>query len=740
VVCSYLTAQNDGGSLEWQKLIPQLGFDHVFYSLFTLLEFSTTEGWVDAMYVGDDVQGIDMHPKYHAGVWMSHIFYFLFIILASFFVINLFVMTVCDSFSEMKEKLGGGSVLMTKSQKEWVKVTRMLNKLKPYRKSRPPAAEWRRTWYNLVRKPAFENFIMGCILVNTVVMCLRKAGMSPDYSMGLEVANYIFAAIFTIEMVLKLIGLGSKAYFNDSWNVFDFVVVWGTILGIVIKFTLNLPINKVVAALRVMRVVRLLQTMDSLKAILYTLIVTVPQLFNIGLLLFLCDFIFGVLGVQLFANLRMAEVDDADPHQLISGNIDVHANFKTFGVAFLTLFRSGTGENYNGMMYGMMITEGDGTGCQNADKWGLKRLTSGINTDGDATGYGGDASFGGTGENQGLKFGYPRGYVEKYGRIPPNKALIAAGWGGGVYPTSTYADGETVNWLNPADLINSTFALDKSSTWDPRMCDMEASDPERCMALLSCSTSPVLAYCYFTTFTIITCFVMLNLFVAVLIDTFQEQKDAQQNDVLSDDKIDAFSKIWTKYDPDATEMMPVSRLHHFFADLPAPMGFNTTGESTAQIVNRRTPAASFNEMREQVTKLAQRIKTFQDGGTAMVYFNDVAKECALHSFVEQKADGEDGEEGNKLMDEIEKMNERNKEKEDAAEKKRRDSTKSTSSISSLLSRKSSTRERVASAPAATHFTVNHIFAAMTIAGAYRTHQFRERMKRNINLKQDEAGQ
>ena len=79
-------------------------------------------------------------------------------------------------------------------------------------------------------------------------------------------------------------------------------------------------------------------------------------------------------------------------------------------------------------------------------------------------------------------------------------------------------------------------------------------------------------------------------------------------------------------------MMPVSKLHHFFADLPAPMGFNTTGESTMQIVNRRTPAASFNEMREQVTKLAQRIKTFQDGGTAMVYFNDVAKECALHSF------------------------------------------------------------------------------------------------------------
>lgn len=42
----------------------------------------------------------------------------------------------------------------------------------------------------------------------------------------LEILNYIFTAIFGIEMVLKLIGMGPYGYIKDPFNIFDgFIVI-----------------------------------------------------------------------------------------------------------------------------------------------------------------------------------------------------------------------------------------------------------------------------------------------------------------------------------------------------------------------------------------------------------------------------------------------------------------------------------------------------------------------------------
>ena len=48
-----------------------------------------------------------------------------------------------------------------------------------------------------------------------------------------EMLNYIFAGIFTIEAIIKIVALG-RFYFKDNWNLFDLVVVIVTLLGIII--------------------------------------------------------------------------------------------------------------------------------------------------------------------------------------------------------------------------------------------------------------------------------------------------------------------------------------------------------------------------------------------------------------------------------------------------------------------------------------------------------------------------
>jgi len=82
---------------------------------------------------------------------------------------------------------------------------------------------------------------------------------------------------------------------------------------------------------------------SGIRALLDTVVQALPQVGNLGLLFFLLFFIFSALGVELFG--RMA-CDDQHPCE----GLGEHANFVNFGMAFLTLFRVATGDNWNGIM------------------------------------------------------------------------------------------------------------------------------------------------------------------------------------------------------------------------------------------------------------------------------------------------------------------------------------------------------------------------------------------------------
>ena len=60
--------------------------------------------------------------------------------------------------------------------------------------------------------------------MNTIVMAIEWPYMSKQVSTVTQTLNYFFSAIFLIEAVLKLIGLGTR-YFKDNWNIFDFTIV-----------------------------------------------------------------------------------------------------------------------------------------------------------------------------------------------------------------------------------------------------------------------------------------------------------------------------------------------------------------------------------------------------------------------------------------------------------------------------------------------------------------------------------
>jgi hypothetical protein len=76
----------------------------------------------------------------------------------------------------------------------------------------------------LTHSNTFENLILFVIVLNTVTMALDSYNQSEWKKETLKLANTIFAIIFNIEMIFKLISDGTK-YFSVGWNLFDMFIV-----------------------------------------------------------------------------------------------------------------------------------------------------------------------------------------------------------------------------------------------------------------------------------------------------------------------------------------------------------------------------------------------------------------------------------------------------------------------------------------------------------------------------------
>jgi len=99
---------------------------------------------------------------------------------------------------------------------------------------------------------------MLLILVNTLVLSLDRHPMSAKEFEILESINNYFSYAFLIEMIIKLIGLGPKAYLSDKFNIFDGTVVLITMVELVLEASnvSGLSTGGAFSAFRAMRLLR----------------------------------------------------------------------------------------------------------------------------------------------------------------------------------------------------------------------------------------------------------------------------------------------------------------------------------------------------------------------------------------------------------------------------------------------------------------------------------------------------
>ncbi len=79
---------------------------------------ATTSGWQNILFTSINAYEIDYEAvKDYNRVWI--IFFILFIVVGSFFMLNLYVGVVISTFNREKDKAGANK-LLTDHQKQWI--------------------------------------------------------------------------------------------------------------------------------------------------------------------------------------------------------------------------------------------------------------------------------------------------------------------------------------------------------------------------------------------------------------------------------------------------------------------------------------------------------------------------------------------------------------------------------------------------------------------------------------------
>ncbi|XP_052752171.1 sodium channel protein para isoform X30 [Galleria mellonella] len=198
----------------------------------------------------------------------------------------------------------------------------------------------------LVFDPFVELFITLCIVVNTLFMAMDHHDMDIDMEKALKSGNYFFTATFGIEATLKLIAMSPKYYFQEGWNIFDFIIVALSLLELGLEGVQGLSVLR---SFRLLRVFKLAKSWPALNLIISIMGRTVGALGNLTFVLCIIIFIFAVMGMQLFGKNYTDYVD-----RFPGGDLP-RWNFTDFMHSFMIVFRVLCGEWIESMWDCMLV-------------------------------------------------------------------------------------------------------------------------------------------------------------------------------------------------------------------------------------------------------------------------------------------------------------------------------------------------------------------------------------------------
>lgn len=202
----------------------------------------------------------------------------------------------------------------------------------------------------LITRPWFENILLLAIITNTVLLALEHHNMNAQLKNVLGRVELVFTIGFTVEMMLKIIGL--KSLYNycikpgTSWNRFDAIVVIATLVDAAVASQAGPdgsggPNLSLLRVFRVMRILRVLRRNKDLVRLLEAVMASMAGLMNLLAFMVIVIIVFAILGMQLFSGRFKG----------------ARSNFDYFGDAMLTLFKMLAGGGTWGIFFNALNSD-----------------------------------------------------------------------------------------------------------------------------------------------------------------------------------------------------------------------------------------------------------------------------------------------------------------------------------------------------------------------------------------------
>lgn len=173
-----------------------------------------------------------------------------------------------------------------------------------------------------------EFFFIGLVLLNTVILSMNGLVDNQDF---LDTTNTVLTIIFTIEIILKFIGLGLFEFYKDIFNIFDLFIVTLSLVEIALQTNSQvlsaIKVIRVLRTVRVLRASRILRNLKFMRTLIRIFQITFEQFIYTTLLLLLFLSIFSLIGNQFYSG-KWTFLEKWEP---------LAQNFETFWDSFLVM-------------------------------------------------------------------------------------------------------------------------------------------------------------------------------------------------------------------------------------------------------------------------------------------------------------------------------------------------------------------------------------------------------------------
>ena len=325
-------------------------FDNVINGLIHLFGMTNQEDWASSMEQALDCTGVGTGPKKDAG-WFYSIYYIVFIFIGPLFLMKLFVGIMFYNFKKAyKDELDSfKGITLTQDRLDWLEIQKFILTTKPdynfwYANTK---SKCRNVICKVIKNFYFELFVTIVIFLNLIELALVYDKSFDTYPTYILVFNVLFLAVYTVETVLKLIGLG-LTYWYKLWHIFEVLSLLLHYIDIILSLTLDKEvwvirnISQIMRVLRVLRIAlrfKLLSKLRNLQMIIGIVQICLPPIINVFCLAAFMFFVYAVLGCYLFHDV---------PYGV---GINEIYNFRNFGKAIVLVLALASGEDSNSIMF-----------------------------------------------------------------------------------------------------------------------------------------------------------------------------------------------------------------------------------------------------------------------------------------------------------------------------------------------------------------------------------------------------